>query len=417
MKSLLSILFLSIGLPLFGQTTLEEYRTDVAAYSRALKIAAAKSEAAAEEWGRARTGYLPRLSLDGDFTRTFRGYEGVKPWTFSVLPQLVQTLYGGGSVRATAEQASLGCDIALCEEEFSRLDVRYAAEYAYWSLSAVELYAESMRRYVSLIRSLKEVVDRRFAEGYIAKGDVLMIDARLSEAEFSLVSVEQTREVALHNFNILRGTEAAQPVTLAQGIRDSLAMPQRIPAAEAVARRPDYAAAQLRAAQAAAAVRVARSAFNPQVSVGVGGSWQPSTPNRDGKTLLDGSVSPQELGTFSPDLRNRSNSVRCRMLSRLFRLRRGHGARGCNMAFWRDDVKMVNGYDEMMTGWGHEDSEFAERLRNAGIRQHSLKFGGIAYHLHHGQSSREHENVNLDIRRNTVESRKVRCENGIDAYL
>lgn len=133
--------------------------------------------------------------------------------------------------------------------------------------------------------------------------------------------------------------------------------------------------------------------------------------------LLDGSVSPQELGTFSPDLRNRSNSVRCRMLSRLFRLRRGHGARGCNMAFWRDDVKMVNGYDEMMTGWGHEDSEFAERLRNAGIRQHSLKFGGIAYHLHHGQSSREHENVNLDILRNTVESRKVRCENGIDAYL
>ena len=290
MKTLLSILFLSIGLPLFGQTTLEEYRTDVAAYSRALKIAAARSEAAAEEWGRARTGYLPRLSLDGNFTRTFRCYEGVEPWTFSVLPQLVQTLYGGGSVRAAAEQASLGCDIALCEEEFSRLDVRYAAEYAYWSLSAVELYAESMHEYVALIRSLKEVVDRRFAEGYIARGDVLMIDARLSEAEYALVSVEQNREVALHNFNILRGTDAAQPVALAQGIRDSLPLPRRIPVAETLERRPDYAAAQLRAAQAAVGVRVARSSFNPQVSVGVGGSWQPSTPNRDGKTLLDGSV-------------------------------------------------------------------------------------------------------------------------------
>ena len=49
-----------------------------------------------------------------------------------------------------------------------------------------------MRQYVAIIRSLKEVVDRRFSEGYIAKGDVLMIDARLSEAEYSLVSAETT---------------------------------------------------------------------------------------------------------------------------------------------------------------------------------------------------------------------------------
>ena len=36
-----------------------------------------------------------------------------------------------------------------------------------------------------------------------------MIDARLSEAEYSLVSTEQNYQVALHNFNILRGTDAA----------------------------------------------------------------------------------------------------------------------------------------------------------------------------------------------------------------
>ncbi|HBB12082.1 MAG TPA: TolC family protein, partial [Alistipes sp.] len=56
--------------------------------------------------------------------------------------------------------AELGYGIALCDEEFSRLDVRYAADYAYWNLSAVELYAASMRQYVAIIRSLKEVVDR-----------------------------------------------------------------------------------------------------------------------------------------------------------------------------------------------------------------------------------------------------------------
>ena len=276
--------------PVPAQIALDDYRADVAAYSRQLKIAASGSEAAAEGVGQARTGYLPRLSLEGSFTEAFRCNAGTEPWTFSVLPQLVQTLYGGGSVRAAVRAAELGYDIALCEEEFSRLDVRYAADYAYWSLSAVDLYAVSMREYVSIIRSLKQVVDRRFSEGYTSKSDVLMIDARLSEAEYSLVSVEQNYEVALHNFNIRCGADPAQPVTLAGSIRDSLPLPDRMDAADAVARRPDYTAAQLRTEQAAASVRLARAPFNPQLSVGVGGSWQPHTPNRTGATTVDGSV-------------------------------------------------------------------------------------------------------------------------------
>lgn len=273
-----------------AQITLDDYRADVASYSRQLKIAASGSEEAFEALGQARTGYLPRLSLDGSFTKTFHRYEGIEPWTFSVLPQLVQTLYGGGSVRAGVRQAELGYDIALCEEAFTRLDVRYAADYAYWNLSAVDLYAASMREYVSIIRSLKQIVDRRFAEGYTSKSDVLMIDARLSEAEYALVSVEQNYEVAQHNFNILCGADPVRPVALARSIRDSLPMPARVGADDAVARRPDYSAAQLRAEQAAAAVRQARAPYNPQVSVGVGGSWQPYVPNQTGATTVDGSV-------------------------------------------------------------------------------------------------------------------------------
>ena len=128
------------------------------------------------------------------------------------------------------------------------------------------LYAASMRQYVSIIRSLKEVVDRRFAEGYIAKGDVLMIDTRLSEAQYELISAERNYTVALHNFNILRGADPALGVMLAQGIRDSLPQPVRVPAAEAAAFRPDYAAAQLRSDRAEAGIRAARAAFNPQLS-------------------------------------------------------------------------------------------------------------------------------------------------------
>lgn len=290
MKQLFLLLLASLPLSLAAQTPIADYRHAVMTYSRQLRAASARSAAAAERLGAARTGYLPHLSMEGSFSATVRRYDGAERWSFSVLPQLVQTVYGGGGVRAAVAQAGAGYNIALCEEEFSRLEVRYAADYAYWNLSALELYAEAMRQYVSLIASLKKVVDRRFEEGYIAKGDVLMTDARLSEARYQLVTAERRAEVALHNFNMLRGADPAQEVRLADSVRDSIPMPERMPSAEALERRPDYAAAQLRTVQTEAGVRAARAPFNPQVSVGIGGSWQPRTPNRDGSTLVDGSV-------------------------------------------------------------------------------------------------------------------------------
>ncbi|MCM1352468.1 MAG: TolC family protein, partial [Alistipes senegalensis] len=38
------------------------------------------------------------------------------------------------------------------------------------------------------------------------------------------------------------------------------------------------------------AVRAARAPFNPQLSVGIGGSWKPYSPNRNGSTYADGTA-------------------------------------------------------------------------------------------------------------------------------
>lgn len=130
--------------------------------------------------------------------------------------------------------------------------------------------------------------------------------------------------------------------------------------------------------------------------------------------LLSGAV--KGFGLCSADLKNRLNGIRCPLLTALFRTRKAH-ARGCNMAFWRDDAVAVNGYDERMTGWGYEDNEFAARLSNNGIGQHALKFGGIGYHLHHPFRSRSRENINFEIWQTTLRNRVLRCERGIDAYL
>ena len=55
-------------------------------------------------------------------------------------------------------------------------------------------------------------------------------------------------------------------------------------------RRSDYRAALLRTDQAAEGIRLAEAPYLPQVSVGIGGSWQPYVPNRTGETTVDGSA-------------------------------------------------------------------------------------------------------------------------------
>src|SRR5262249_31325627 len=45
------------------------------------------------------------------------------------------------------------------------------------------------------------------------------------------------------------------------------------------------------------------------------------------------------------------------------------GAKTCNLAVWRADFLTVNGFDEDFVGWGFEDSDFVQRLLNAGRRR------------------------------------------------
>jgi len=91
--------------------------------------------------------------------------------------------------------------------------------------------------------------------------------------------------------------------------------------------------------------------------------------------------------------------------------------KGCNQAFWRDDLLRVNGFNEAFEGWGPEDKELAARLRHAGVRRQTLLFGGIALHLHHPPASRAALPANRALLENTVARRLARCERGVDAHI
>ena len=57
--------------------------------------------------------------------------------------------------------------------------------------------------------------------------------------------------------------------------------------------------------------------------------------------------------------------------------------KGCNMACWKTDALAINGFDESMTGWGHEDADFVFRLQNNGVIRKSGSWCTEVLHLYH----------------------------------
>lgn len=57
--------------------------------------------------------------------------------------------------------------------------------------------------------------------------------------------------------------------------------------------------------------------------------------------------------------------------------------KGCNMACWKKDALAIDGFDESMTGWGHEDADFVFRLQHAGIQRQSGAWSTEVFHLFH----------------------------------
>ena len=94
--------------------------------------------------------------------------------------------------------------------------------------------------------------------------------------------------------------------------------------------------------------------------------------------------------------------------------------RGCNYSIFKVDILKVNGFNEEITSWGREDSEFAQRLFNSGVYKKYLKFSGIQYHLFHEervQDAKKSAKRNNYIVEKAIRQKLVRCNIGIDRYL
>ena len=124
-------------------------------------------------------------------------------------------------------------------------------------------------------------------------------------------------------------------------------------------------------------------------------------------------------GLFSRGIERRRHTLRLPALARWY-ARPGtkqRGIKSCNMAFWRDDLLRLNGFNEAMTGWGREDTELAVRAFHAGLLRRELRFSALATHLYHPTRKHVVGNPNDLIVDDTRARGLIRCERGVDDHL
>lgn len=101
----------------------------------------------------------------------------------------------------------------------------------------------------------------------------------------------------------------------------------------------------------------------------------------------------KKISPFSKHLSKKYNSIHINFISfLLYHLSANPNnykyVLGCNMAFWKKDLLLVNGYNESFEGWGKEDNDLSIRLINAGIKLKFIKFNALVFHLYHQEAAR-----------------------------
>ena len=96
---------------------------------------------------------------------------------------------------------------------------------------------------------------------------------------------------------------------------------------------------------------------------------------------------------------------------------RWQGARTCNLAVWRRDFIVVNGFDEAYAGWGHEDADLAIRLIRQGTQRKDGRFATAVMHLWHQENDRSQLQQNVARLEHILTSQRIQADIGVSQYL
>jgi glycosyltransferase involved in cell wall biosynthesis len=102
---------------------------------------------------------------------------------------------------------------------------------------------------------------------------------------------------------------------------------------------------------------------------------------------------------------------------RKLEVKRWRGARGSNMAFWREDLERVDGFDATFSGWGREDSDIFVRMIRTGVRRKDGRFATGVLHLWHPEADRSKLADNERALNEALQGGRVRAMRGLSSLI
>ena len=262
----------------YGDPQLDSLIAQGLAGAPTIAIAQARLQRARALAAEARAGGLPQVEADSSVSESKQSYAtglplppALRGWTDSASAVLNfdWELDFWGKTRASVAAATSEATAAEADVAAARLMISTSIAATYADLAGLEAERDVLDQSLAVRAKTLAVVKRRVADGYDSNAELRLAEAGPPAARADLRATDE--EIALTRLRLATLTGAppdrAATITPPDPAQPrSAGLPPRIPA-ELIGRRPDLAAARLRAEAASDRINVARADFYPNVNL------------------------------------------------------------------------------------------------------------------------------------------------------
>lgn len=193
------------------------------ANNASIKIAAADNETARWSLEEKQAGYRPVINFTHLASRRLPSPTTSNPYPvvnyyFDNTVSLSLPIYSGGKLEAQENQAKFSLQSAGLELKKTRQQMKYEATNAYFTVlqarNVLQLEKESVQRLQQHLQN----VNLQFTAGTVAKSDVLRSEVELADEEQTLITAENSYDVAVSSLNNVIGMPLATEISIKEAL-------------------------------------------------------------------------------------------------------------------------------------------------------------------------------------------------------
>ncbi len=274
----IALFFLAAQTSHAAQLTLAEALAKRGATSQSLKIAAYDAQIAEENIRLNRSGFLPKLDIQGGYTAqqepqsfmsSFGTFETQNPdFAFASLA-VTQTLYDFGRTGARYEKAKATSAAASLNYKGQKQDVFLRTVATYFRILQLQKLLLAANEEVSQMADHLRVAQNLFEQGVVTRNDLLQAEVRLAGSRQRRLDTANQLENAWLDLNNQMGEPPEFRRELVEESRIDLAGPDK-PARDVVASRAEIQAQQKLLSASELEVKEARTGYYPELFAKLG---------------------------------------------------------------------------------------------------------------------------------------------------